>query len=167
MMSLVNEVEIYLLIGAVLFSKARVIPALLALYSLFYSLISNLSDQMLTYCNKAYEVAVKQFGEPTTIILDKCDQSLMNVYLFEGLMMFLVSLLFVFVMGRLAKVAFLVIATQSALSFLMAICVYVVNKTNEPLDFAFDAHYSINTNFAIIYIVIAWTCVLLSWRESK
>lgn len=167
MMNLVNEIELYLLVGAFVLSKHRVLPAMLILYSLLYQLMIKLSDSVLSYCDKAFDASVSHYEIPTQAIIDRCDNNLMTVYIFEGAMMFLISLLFVFMIGRLAKVTFLVVASQAMLSLLMAICVYVVNTTDNPMSFAFDLHYSINSIFAIIYIVIAWICVLLSWKESK
>lgn len=167
MMNLVNEIELYLLIGAFLLSKHRVLPAMLTLYALLYQLMAKLSGSFLSYCNKAFDASVAHYEVPTQSIIDRCDNNLMTVYIFEGAMMFLISLLFVFMIGRLAKVTFLVVAVQAMLSLLMAICVYVVNMTDNPMGLAFDLHYSINSIFAIIYIVIAWTCVYLSWRESS
>lgn len=164
MMSQVNQVELALLIGAFIFSKQRVLPAMLILYSLLYRLVSTLSDEMLVMCDKLYDASLSGYGVPMQAAIDRCDNNLMTVYIFEGFMMFLVSLLFAFLMGRLAKITFLVVAAQASLSLLMAICVYVVNKSDEALDFAFEVHYSINSNFAIIYTVIAWICVYLSWK---
>lgn len=167
MMSQVNQVELALLIGAFIFSKQRVLPAMLTLYALLYRFISSLSDGILDRFDKLFDVSLSQYEVPTQLVIDSCDNRLMSAYIFEGVMMFLISLLFAFMIGRLAKVTFLVVAAQASLSLLMAICVYVVNKTDKPLDFAFEAHYSINSNFAIIYIVIAWICVILSRRQGN
>lgn len=164
MMSQVNQVELALLIGAFIFSKQRVLPAMIILYALMYRLVSALSEESLAMCSKVFDASLSGYGVPMQAAIDRCDSDLMSVYIFEGFMMMLVSLLFAFLVGRMAKITFLAVAAQASLSLIMAICVYVVNKSDSTLDFAFDAHYSINSNFAIIYIVIAWICVYLSWK---
>lgn len=166
-MNLVNEIEIYLFIGALALSKHRVLPAMLILYAFLYQLMIKIGDSALSYCDKAFDASVFYYEVPTQAIIDRCDNDLMKVYIFEGVMMLLVSLVFVFIIGRLAKVTLLVVASQSMLSLFMAICVYVVNTTDNSMSFAFDLHYLINSIFAIIYIAIAWICVILSRRQGN
>lgn len=161
---LINYFELFGLLGAMVFSKLRLVPTLLVGYAIYYRIIEAFTESWLTTCRNMYDSSVDQFGFASIDVINKCDSDHMAVYVLQGFSMFLIALLFLFTLGRIAKVTFCVVTLQAILSLMAAICVYVVNKTGNPLTLLFEAHSFINTGFAIIYVVIAWICVYLSWK---
>lgn len=151
---MINAIELVLLGTAFGVSKWRLTPLILLCFNLFTQVMEFSSNEVLSYYDKP--------GVP----IEFADTALIHTYLIESACMFFFAVALYYIRSRVSLVASLVVIAQALLSCIAALSVYMIASYGYNLDWVFELHSIINNCFVIVYVVIAWTCVLMS-RMTK
>ena len=166
-----NQIELIIIIGALIFSKSKLIPMALIIQNVLYQMFNNNSSERYDfYLERYYNLWVT---------LTKLNEELMFYYISNGAFMMLIALMFALLQTRMAMYTAAVIMAQSAVTILMSVVVYFISTGNEGLMGVFGhgdqvvtlfgevvTYSSIEGYFVIMYCVIAWICVFLSRKSS-
>ena len=153
-----NAIELILLVGALIFSRAKAVPCFLITYNLFI--------QYVTFINVNKLTAISQKVDAGTLNLYLEDMAMISNYTFEGFYMLMFAVCALFLVTRLSYFMAVLIILQAFASFIAGIAVYLIHTQGYDLYSLFDAHSQVNDKFVILYVIAAWISVYLS-RKTK
>lgn len=146
----INAVELVLLGVAFGLSNWKLTPLVLVCFNVLVQLMEWRADHMLGY-----------YDNPA-VPIEMADKALMGNYLFEALAMFLVAVVLYFIKSKISFFTSFVVLIQCSFSLLAAFGVYSLSEFSLDVDWIFNAHSLVSDWFVIVYVSIAWTCVIMS-----